>query len=188
LLRLTAVGDNAAMIDPPEADLPKRKRRWFQFSLRTLLLFVLICAIGCAWLAQKMKQKRIEIEATDAILKYGGTAFYEYQFDKDGQFATHGKPAGPVWLRSLIVDNFVCEVTAVQFAVGREIKTGGLEELSRLPKLTKLDLIGTRIDDAGLDRLKGLTQLRDLWVESTKVTDPGVKDLQEALPNCRIHR
>jgi hypothetical protein len=33
LLRLPAPPDNAAM----EADPPKRKRRWFQFSLRTLI-------------------------------------------------------------------------------------------------------------------------------------------------------
>jgi hypothetical protein len=40
LLRLPAVGDNAAMeAEPPEAEPPKRKRRWFQFSLRTLMIF-----------------------------------------------------------------------------------------------------------------------------------------------------
>jgi hypothetical protein len=36
LLPLPAPADNAAMeADPPKADPPKRKRRWFQFSLRT---------------------------------------------------------------------------------------------------------------------------------------------------------
>jgi uncharacterized protein (TIGR03067 family) len=43
LLRLPAVEDNAAMeADPPKAEPPKRKRRWFQFSLRTLVIFTLI--------------------------------------------------------------------------------------------------------------------------------------------------
>jgi hypothetical protein len=47
LLRLLAVGDNAAMqSEPPKAEPPKRKRRWFQFSLRTLMIFTLICAVG----------------------------------------------------------------------------------------------------------------------------------------------
>jgi hypothetical protein len=164
------------------------KRRWYQFSLRTLFLFVLICAFGCAWLANKMKQKHIEREATDAIVKYGGEAFYDYQFNKDDQFIRQEKPAGPAWLRTLIVDNFVCEVTAVQFAAGREIEAAGLAQLNRLPQLSKLDLSYTRIDDSDLGRLKGLTQLRDLWVGSTRATDRGVKNLQEALPSCRIHR
>jgi hypothetical protein len=44
LLRLPAVRDNAAM----EAE-PKRKRRWLQFSLRSLLIFTLICAKGVGW-------------------------------------------------------------------------------------------------------------------------------------------
>jgi hypothetical protein len=38
--------DNAAMeAETPKADLPKRKRRWFQFSLRTLLAIVTACAL-----------------------------------------------------------------------------------------------------------------------------------------------
>jgi hypothetical protein len=43
LLRLSAVGDNVAMeAEPHKADRPKRKRRWFQFSLRTLLVFTAV--------------------------------------------------------------------------------------------------------------------------------------------------
>ena len=46
LLRLTAGRDNGAMeTKPPEADPPKRKRRWFQFSLRTLMIVVTVLAV-----------------------------------------------------------------------------------------------------------------------------------------------
>jgi hypothetical protein len=49
LFRLPAVGDNAAMqAEPPQAEPPKRKRRWFQFSLRTLLIVIAIMAIQIA--------------------------------------------------------------------------------------------------------------------------------------------
>jgi hypothetical protein len=30
--------------EPPKADAPKRKRRWFQFSLRSLLIVVTLTA------------------------------------------------------------------------------------------------------------------------------------------------
>jgi hypothetical protein len=41
LLARPVVGDNAAVeAEPNKADPPKRKRRWFQFSLRTLLFVV----------------------------------------------------------------------------------------------------------------------------------------------------
>ena len=45
LLRLPAVVDNAVMqTEPPKADPPKRKRRWYQFSQRDLLaLITLAC-------------------------------------------------------------------------------------------------------------------------------------------------
>jgi Tfp pilus assembly major pilin PilA len=34
--------------EPPNAEPPKRKRRWFQFSLRTLMIVVAIVAVQCA--------------------------------------------------------------------------------------------------------------------------------------------
>ena len=54
--------------EPSKADPPKHKRRWYQFSLRTLLIFTVICAIGCAWLAHKIERKRKEREAAEAIV------------------------------------------------------------------------------------------------------------------------
>jgi hypothetical protein len=64
LLRLPAVGDNAAMqADPPKTGSPKRKRRWYQFSLRSLLIFTLVCALGAAWLGRKMERKEHELES-----------------------------------------------------------------------------------------------------------------------------
>ena len=32
--------------EPPKAAPPKRKRRWFQFSLRTLMMAMLLVAVG----------------------------------------------------------------------------------------------------------------------------------------------
>jgi hypothetical protein len=34
------------------------KRRWFQFSLRTLMLFVLLCSIVCSWVAVTVNRQR----------------------------------------------------------------------------------------------------------------------------------
>jgi hypothetical protein len=65
LLPRPALGDNATMeAEPPEADPPKRKRRWFQFSLRTLLIGVTLLAVPCAyvgWQAKIVRERRVEL-------------------------------------------------------------------------------------------------------------------------------
>jgi hypothetical protein len=45
--------------EPPTADLPKRKHRWFQVSLRTLLIGVTIVAVQCAVCFPALKVKPI---------------------------------------------------------------------------------------------------------------------------------
>ena len=53
---MPAVGDNAAMeAEPPKAEPPKRKRRWFQFSLRTLMIVITLLAIPCAYVCHEAK-------------------------------------------------------------------------------------------------------------------------------------
>jgi hypothetical protein len=37
--------------EPPKVDPPKRKRRWFQFSLRSLLIGVTLLAVFSGWQA-----------------------------------------------------------------------------------------------------------------------------------------
>jgi hypothetical protein len=68
LLRPPAFGDNAAMeTEPPTADPPKRKRRWFQFSLRTLMIFTMVVAAACGWVgwqAKIVRDRKSELNRT----------------------------------------------------------------------------------------------------------------------------
>jgi hypothetical protein len=41
--------------DPPKAEPPKRKRRWFQFRLRTLMIVVTLLATVCAYVSWQMR-------------------------------------------------------------------------------------------------------------------------------------
>jgi hypothetical protein len=55
-LRLRAAAwDNALDAEPPNADLPKRKRRWFQFSLRTLMIGVTLLCVLCAYVVHEAR-------------------------------------------------------------------------------------------------------------------------------------
>jgi hypothetical protein len=174
LLPLPAVGDNAAMqTEPPKADPPRRKRRWFQFSLRTLMIVVVIVAIPCVWLGRKIEQKRRAREAVAAIIKAGGIVVYDYQKPslKSGQtFKPVEEPNGPALLRNLLGENFFSEVYAV-YHNNTTITDDEIELLERFPRLQDLNLSGCHMSVAGMARISRLTTLRDLALGGIRPRD-----------------
>jgi hypothetical protein len=174
--------------EPSNADLPKRKRRWFQFSLRMLLISTLICGIGAGWLGKKIEGKRRERAAVETIGKSGGRVWYDYQRVDSVESRPAWRPAepfGPAWLRTLLGENFFSEVEFAAFP-GPDVADGALESLKDLPRLQFLYLGGATVSDTGLTNLKALTQLQGLELHKTRFSDAEVKDLKKALPNCKI--
>jgi hypothetical protein len=182
--------------------------RWrFQFTIRALLVLVVVVAIPCSWLAVEMKKAREQREAAQAIWE-AGIVWYDYQFDASRNFVPTPEPTGAAWLRNLLGDNFfttvvfaACEVTDARlehlkaltqlqelFLDGPQLTDTGLEHLKGMTQLRELKLRDTEVSDSGLEHLKALKQLRELDVCGSRVTDEGVKRLQEALPNCKIKR
>ena len=50
----------------------KPRRRWLQFSLRTMLVLMLVLGVAFGWFAYKVEQARAQREAVEAIEKLGG--------------------------------------------------------------------------------------------------------------------
>jgi hypothetical protein len=132
-------------------DLPRRKRRSYQFSLRALLAFVLLVSIGMSWLAARMEKSRRQREAVKAIEKMGGSVVCE-------------KPR----LGEPLVDDFLLflKVDGVHFS-DTEVIDAGLEHLQGLSNLVLLDLIGTQVRVSGRGRLPMAWPLRGLllWAD-----------------------
>ena len=163
--------------EPPKADPPKRKRRWFQFSLRTLLIFTLICAIPCAWLGRRIEQKRRERDAVSAIRTLGGSVTYDYE--------PRAEPFGPAWLRQLFGDDFFSEVVEVSLAATK-VTDGDLKILKEFHELTDVNLYLTKVSNAGIAFLKPRKHLGYVDLDQTNVTDAGIRDLRRALPTCFV--
>jgi hypothetical protein len=163
---------------------PKPKLRWYQFSLRTLFVFVTLCAVACSWLAVKMRQAKEQREAVEAIRKLGGIVIYEHQCRMT--IGPSGLP-GPLWLRKLCGDDFFVSVVMVSLQ-GTLVKDAELEQVARVTQLGVLNLDGTLVTDASIRYLEKMTRLQILILDHTQVTDAGVKKLQQALPNCEISR
>jgi hypothetical protein len=179
--------DNAAMeAKSPKVDAPKRKRRWYQFSLRTLLIVMLVVSIPCALLGRKIERKRREREVLDAINKIGGQVHYDYERWSWSLAGTQKKePPGPGWLRALLGENFFCEVDEAHI-VGVSSKTKitdadlsnlGLSSFPRLRSLT-LKVNSLKITDAGLETIRDLTQIQELTLILPNVTDSGLRNLR----------
>jgi hypothetical protein len=167
--------------EPPKADSPKRKRRWFQFSLRSLLIFTIVVAVACGWLGKRIEQKRKEHEVVETIRKLGGAVYYDYDgrdfLSPRPDSPQNTEPFGPAWLRSLLGDSFFSEVTSVSFAHDN-LTDDELGDIELLPQLKSLRLRDSQITDAGLKHLEALSQLQTLVLDTRGITDVGLEHLK----------
>jgi hypothetical protein len=176
---------------------PGTKRRWFRFSLKTLLVMMTVLAV---WLGLYAKKFRDRKEAVAAIETLDGAMGIKY--------------LGPEWLRKLINDEkYFWDPAGVHFnepltdgdldhvvgylthfqrlrdltLQGSTITDNGLALLLPLrEKLVWLDISNTPISDAAISDLKRFSGLRTLRLQNTRITPAGIAELQESLPNCKI--
>jgi hypothetical protein len=180
---------------------PKPKRRWFRYSLRTLLLLVTVISVGFGWLGIKVRQAQRQKEAVETIRKSNCFVAYDYQIDSHDFYDSRETPPGPVWLHKLFGIDFFGNVDCVfwrkseiadadlvrlkEFTHLRflhldhpEIVDADLVHVQAFAKLKSLNLDKTQITDAGLAKLQSLTQLERLCLSETQVTDAGLAKLQ----------
>ena len=199
---------NAPMeAEPTTSEPPKRKRRWYQFSLRTLLIFTLICAIVSAWMAVRLKRAERQKSAVEAILKDGGVVWYDYEVNAEGNHVAHPEHPGPAWLRELLGDDFfadavyaeaksdsslehIADLSQVQglALMNSHVTDAGVKHLEGLTRLKWVNLNITGITDAGLENLSRIRSLRSLMIDRTHVTDEGVTRFQNSAPDCKVWR
>ena len=135
-------------------DALNRKLPWFEYSLRTLLVFVALFAVVFGWVGLKMWQVIGERDAAAAIGKLGGKVIWS---DTTGR-------------------------VAVVNLSNTRVTDSDLQVLEGLPRLHQLCLDNTDVTDAGLKHLKGMRDLYCVNLHHTKVTNEGVRKLYQALP------
>ena len=169
----------------------RRWRRYLRFSMRGLIVVVLL--IG-GWLGWIVRSARIQREAVAAIEKAGGSVTYNWQWT-DGKLVPGARRRKPSWLADFIGVDYVYHVTRVIFSSPPPTSAGAISQIGRLTgleflvlhdsilsdadlahlgwltRLTDLDLTNDRIPDAGLARLKGLRRLRTLVLHGTYIND-----------------
>lgn len=189
-----------------------KDRRTYQYSLRSLLLLMLLVAIASSWVAVKMQRARWQKEAVESWIKLGGIVYYDYQYDSKNNLTQGAIQPDSAWLRNVLGDDYFRNVTFVSFYNNQKVTNAdlenlkglnhiivlqldstkitdaGLEYLEGLSRLQQLYLYNTQITDTGLEHLKGLKRLQRLYLGKTQVTDAGVENLRKAIPNLIISR
>ncbi len=173
-------------------------RRRVQFGLRTMLVFVTLCAMVCSWLAVRLRDARRQANVFAAIQKKRlGMAAYDWQMkcghvrfdcdEKTGVWSnTAPPPPVPESLTNLLGVDFFANVDTVWLS-GSGLTDAALADIEVFTRLRMLDLRGGEITDMGLTHVGRLTNLQTLDLDCENITDAGLTYL-ESSPNLRTLR
>ena len=150
---------------PPTATASSpRRRRGFQFSLRTLFIVTLACSIPLAWLAAERRKNDKALADMKALEELGVSI----------DFAS-SKPPRSKWRQMVFGDESHLDVVREASFDNPPITDAGLKHLNGLTNLERLWMNRTQVTDAGLENLKCLTKLEEWTLDIRQVTDAGLE-------------
>jgi hypothetical protein len=173
---------------------PSRRRRWLQFSLRSVLVITALIAVALGWgnqlarrydARQRIEQLpiKIEVEAGPAwITDRFGAGIGKY-FDQlvSIDFTGCDDLSGPIDLDGLLLPNLNRQSALRKLNLGRlcEVDDRYLAAIGGLDQLEELILDETNVTDDGLRHLSGLRQLKTLSLfAANRVSDSGLEHLK----------
>jgi len=151
---------------------PTVRRRRTQFSLRSLLLLVLLMSLASGWLAEGVARGRRQAAAVAHLQRFPGRIRYDYQDQGRAQ-----EPPQPAWARQILGDDFFCDVEDVCLGGGKQFTDADLAHVRQFPALKRLSLAGARISNEGMENVAQLHELQVLNLSATPITDHGLAHL-----------
>ena len=152
---------------------PKLKRRWFRFSLRTLLVVI---ALLCIWLGIITQRANKQRTAVVAVRNAGGKAHYYNGYNDSGEILTGYRPHGPEWLLNLLGYDYFGDIIEVELD-DKQITDELVAQLKNLQELRQLSLRGVPITESALAQLSELPTLEYLDLALTPITLAGCEKL-----------
>jgi hypothetical protein len=181
--------------------------RWrFQFTIRSLLLLVLVVAGPNAWLVQEWKaaQRQRRIIETARAMNCG--ILFDENIGTAGAIQMFSGPRPPLsWLQKTLGEDFFRDVAGASPRTDEQIRVlqdltsirvllandsaltdEGLRCMTQWKGLEHLELSDTaKITDAGLEHLRGLPQIQFLRLRRCNVSDAGMATF-ENLKELRV--
>jgi uncharacterized protein YjbI with pentapeptide repeats len=141
-----------------EEIVPRVKRRWFRFGIRTGLGTIAVLAVALALLDIRLRAPyRAEQQAAAALTRLGGNVLMV--------------DTAPRWLRRYVgVGRLDMRVAATIDLSHSRVTDADLVHLQAFQHFGKLNLSDTEVSDAGLDRLREVVAYRFIDLSRTRVT------------------
>jgi hypothetical protein len=166
-------------------NLKPTKRRWFRFSLRTMLVVMLVFGSLMGWVVRERRESHLQRALAMELRAKGWNAefigryhTFEYAADDQGwwrKLATQvlGEQVDfvDVSCRSVTLDDLK-PLLLFKDATNLNLSPSSLRNLGELPKFThlvSLNITGTRVTD--LQPVSGLKQLKYLKIGATQIRD-----------------
>jgi len=163
---------------PPKPVNPKPRRRWFRFSLRTLLILTVVLSVAFGWLGSILVRVRHQRRIIADVQMYGGSIIYEHQLINHNLVDHHAPLPGPTILRVLLGDDAFAHVEVVSLLWGKPVDDVMVERLSELPQLKHIVIFdGSNITDQGMQHFEPMSNLQHLHVEGLSVSDLAIRRL-----------
>jgi internalin A len=146
-------------------------RRYLRFGMQGLIVLVLLIGAGMGWI---VRQARVQREAVAAIVKAGGSAYYESDL-KTG-FSAKELSRWRKWIADRIGIDYVDHVVTVNLSSGvnKADWRQAADCLGDLDQLRLLNLMGRSVNDDVLAQLDGMQHLETLLLQFTGITDAGL--------------
>jgi hypothetical protein len=126
----------------PQRPVPTR-RRWYQFSLRTLAIAVVVISVALGLFAVRLQRARKQAAAVARIQKAGGSVNHDFEVkrDTDGSWLAVEGASSPIpaallrWLgRDFFHDVLVADLLDVSEPSAADVR-GAVRAVADLPRL-----------------------------------------------------
>ncbi len=160
----------------PTATVYRSSWQKIRFSLRDLMILVLVIGSGLGGMIVFVRDIRAQREAVVAIKNAGGRVLYDSTL-KDWR---------PGWFNGLVkglgvdcVEHPVCVSIDPLRGPLPLVSEAVFGDIEQLPRLEILDVSGAQVHDSWLVHVQGLSNLRVLGLNKTHITDSGLGRIRQ---------
>lgn len=157
----------------PTRTLPTRHRRWFQFSLRSLLLMMLVFSCGLGWLMTKRRQAQQAWKRIEEANQRGVKLFTADDLKKRGYIPPQG-----TWLEEWLGISSPAHLKYAEVMLDGDPKEI-IPLLDNFPEITDVRIRAINLADNHLATLAGMTRLRDLHIADSPLHGTGLIHLAD---------